>query len=68
MSFHTMPKQIHPRSFLVDTYFVETHEWDINTSKCTLLEYVVYEDSEPMIEKNEITNFIHDTVLQLAVF
>jgi hypothetical protein len=51
------------------TYFVETHEWNIDTGFLTLMEYFRY-DSGVHIGKcySEIESPVHHTILSLQVF
>jgi len=49
------------------TNFVETHEYDPETSKCTLMEYFAY-DFDPFQYDTQINAPTHHTILLLACF
>lgn len=51
----------------MNTYFVETHEFDTRTCELTLLEYVLYSPYETLAG-SEIESMSHHTILQLAIF
>ena len=51
------------------TYFVETHEWDIDTGKLSLMEYFEYDSGvQGRLDYSGIESIAHHTILSLAVF
>ena len=52
----------------MDTYFVETYEFDSNTGKCTQMEYYNYEEEDSISETDNIDDILHHTILKLAIF
>ena len=51
---------------MIETYFVETHEYSLETGMCNQVEYSCYRFEDACIPSN--FNMIHDTILALGVF
>lgn len=52
---------------IVETYFVETHEYNFKTGECDLLEYFAYEFDDKLFSTTHFTDNVHHTILTLAV-
>lgn len=52
---------------IVETYFVETHEYNFETSNCDLLEYFAYEFDDKPFSATHFTDIVHHTILTLVV-